>query len=76
MLVTIGACFYSSLALWAQTSDSQTGDANKSWTYTTESQGDNVNSTRTIESHTQSGNRTLDKQSVEPRGSDGHFEPY
>ncbi|MGB8724175.1 MAG: divalent metal cation transporter [Terriglobales bacterium] len=31
---------------------------------------------RTIESHTQSGNRTLDMQSVQRRGSDGHFEPY
>ena len=76
MLLAIGIYFCSSLALWAQTSDSQTGDANKSWTATTESQSDNVNPTRTIESHTQSGNRTLDKQSVQRRGSDGHFEPY
>jgi hypothetical protein len=76
MLLAIGAYFCSSLSLWAQTSDSQTGDANKSWTDTTESQSDNVNPTRTTESHTQTGNRTLDKQSVEHRGSDGHFEPY
>jgi hypothetical protein len=76
MLLAIGAYFCSNLALWAQTSDSQTDDANKSWTATSESQGDNVNPTRTIESHTQSGNRALDKQSVQVRGSDGHFEPY
>jgi hypothetical protein len=76
MLLAIGAFFCSNLALWAQTSDSKTGDANKSWTATTESQRDNVNPTRTIESHTQSGNRTLDKQSVQRRESDGHFEPY
>jgi hypothetical protein len=76
MLLAIGAYFCSSLGLWAQTSDSQTGDANKSWTATTESQSDNVNPTRTTESHTQSGNRTLDKQWVQRRGSDGHFEPY
>jgi hypothetical protein len=75
MLLAIGACFSSSLALWAHTSDSQAGDANKSWTYTTESQSDNVNPTRTIESHTEGGNRTLDKQSVASL-SDGHFEPY
>ena len=31
---------------------------------------------RTIESRTQSGNRTLDRQSVQRRGSDGLFEPY
>ncbi|MGB2603000.1 MAG: hypothetical protein WBC78_05365 [Candidatus Sulfotelmatobacter sp.] len=29
-----------------------------------------------IESHGQNGNRTLDKRSVEIRGTDGHFEPY
>jgi hypothetical protein len=68
------ACFCSNPAIWAQTSDSQTGDANASWTATTDSQGDNVNPTRTIESHTQSGNRTLDKQTVQRRGSDGEFE--
>jgi hypothetical protein len=76
MLLAIGACFCSNLSLWAQTSDSLTGDAAKSWTATTESQSDNANPTRTVESHTQSGNRTLDKQSVQRRGSDGHFEPY
>src|SRR4029077_6770071 len=75
ILLAIGAYFCFGLALWAQTSDSQT-DANKSWTATTESQSDNVNPTRTTESHTQSGNRTVDKQSVQRRGSDGHFEPY
>ena len=31
---------------------------------------------RTIETHTQSGNRTLDKQLVQRRGSDGGFVPY
>ena len=76
MLLASAAYFCSGLTLSAQTSDSQTGDPNKSWTATTESQSDNVNPTRTIESHTQSGNRTLDKQSVQRRGSDGHFEPY
>jgi hypothetical protein len=76
MLLAIAAYLCSGLALWAQASDSQTDEANKSWTATTESQSDNVNPTRTIESHTQSDNRTLDKQSVQRRGSDGHFEPY
>ena len=31
---------------------------------------------RIVESHSQNGNRTLDKRSVEIRGTDGHFEPY
>lgn len=76
MLLAIEALFCSSLALWAQTSDSQTGDANQSWTKTTDSQSDNVNATRTIKSHTQSGNRTLDNQSIQRRGPDGHFEAF
>jgi hypothetical protein len=76
ILLAIGAYFCCNLALWAQTSDSQTGDANRSWTATTESLTDNVSPTRTIESHSQSGNRALDKQSAQRRGSDGRYEPY
>jgi hypothetical protein len=76
MLLAIGTYFFSHPALWAQTSDSQTGDADKSWTATTESQSDNVNPTRTTESHTRIGNRTLDSQSVQRRGPDGHFEAF
>jgi hypothetical protein len=76
MLFAVGAYFFSYPALWAETSDSQTDDADKSWTATTESQSDNVNPTRTTESHTRTGNRTLDSQSVQRRGLDGHFEPY
>ena len=76
MALALGAYVCFTLTVSAQTSDSQTSDSNKSWTATTESQSDNVNPTRISESHTQSGNRTLDKQSVQRRGSDGHFEPY
>src|SRR6202163_3087786 len=76
ILLAIGTYFCSSLAVWAQTSDSQTGDANTSWTATTESQSGTVNPTHTVETHTQSGNRTLDKQSLQRRGSDGQFEAY
>ena len=74
--LAIAACFCVGLALWAQTSDSQTADGNKSWTATSESQSDRINPTRTTESHSQSGNRTVDKQSVQRRGLDGHFEPF
>jgi hypothetical protein len=35
-----------------------------------------VNPTRTLKSHTQSGNRTVDNQSVQRRGDNGDFEPY
>jgi hypothetical protein len=76
MLLAVGAYFFAYPALRAQTSDSQTDNVDKSWTATTESQGDNVNPTRTTESHTRTGNRTLDSQSVQRLGPDGHFEPY
>ena len=75
-LLAITAYFCCSLALWAQTSDSQGDGANKSWTASTELNGQNAEPLRTIETHTQSGNRTLDKQSVERRSSDGGFVPY
>jgi hypothetical protein len=52
MVLAVLAYFFAYPALWAQTSDSQTSDADKSWTATTESQSDNVNPTRTTESHT------------------------
>src|ERR1022692_3542361 len=61
MLLAIGLYFCSSLALSAQTSDS----ANQ-WS------SDNENLMQTTESHTQSGNRIVDKQSVQRRGFDGH----
>jgi hypothetical protein len=71
MLLAITAYFCFSLALWAQTSDSQSDGANKSWTASTESNGQNAEPLRTIETHTQSGNRTLDKQMVQRRAMDG-----
>jgi len=74
VFLAIGVCLGSSL--WAQTSDSQSSDANKSWTATTDLNSDNANPTRTIESHTQSGNRTVDTHSIQRRGSSGDFEGY
>src|ERR1700730_552002 len=77
--ISIATFLCSALALWAQTSDSQASDpdsANQSWNVTTESQGGTVNPTRTLKSHTQSGNRTVDNQSVQRRGANGDFEPY
>jgi hypothetical protein len=75
--VAVAGFLCSTLMLWAQTSDSQSGDSNnKSWTVTTESQGDSVNPTRTLKSHIQNGNRTVDNQSVQRRGANGDFEPY
>ena len=61
------------LASSAQTSDPDVG--NKSWNATTESQDTAGGSMRTSESHRQSGNRTVDKQSVDVLRS-GSYEPY
>ena len=71
LLPAAGIFFCFSLALSAQTAGSD-----NSWTATSDSQIDNVNPTRTIASHTQSGNRTVDKQSIERRDSAGQFEAY
>jgi hypothetical protein len=63
-------------AVSAQTPDSQDSDSGKSWTATTESREDSANPTRTFRSHTQSGNRTVDVQSLQVRGADGNLTPY
>ncbi len=75
LLFATAAYFCSSSALWAQ-ADSQTNDANKSWTATSESRSSDTDPIRTVESHAQSGNRTLDMQSLQRRGADGSFTPY
>ena len=80
VLVVIGAyCFCPSA--FAQTSDSRTAEEpTKSWTATSDFKSDDFGPqripVRIIESHSQNGNRTFDKQSVEIRGTDGHLEPY
>ena len=80
VLVVIGAyCFCPSV--FAQTSDSRTAEEpTKSWTATTDLKSDDLGPqripVRIIESHSQNGNRTLDKRSVEIRGTDGHLESY
>jgi hypothetical protein len=62
-------------SLCAQTSGAKASES-KSWTTTTESHAANTNPTRTTESHRQSGKDTVDSQSVERLGVDGHYEPY
>jgi hypothetical protein len=80
VLVVVGAyCLCPSA--FAQTSDSRTAEeASKSWTATTDLKNDYLAPermpVRIIESHSENGNRTLDKRSVEIRRTDGHFEPY
>ena len=78
MVAAVWACTLSSVA---QMSDPTiTDQPDHSWTSTTDSKSDNLLPTRLpvriIESHSQNGERTLDKRSVEIHGTDGHFEPY
>lgn len=76
LLLPLGLCFFSTLALWAQSSASQPDDPNTSRTDTTQSQSSNINPARTVETHTHSGNRTVDTRLTERRGSNGDFESY
>jgi hypothetical protein len=62
--------------LCAQTSDPPAAETTQPWSASTETQSDGVSLTRTTESHSQNGNRTLDNQSLQRRGSNGQFEPY
>ncbi|HTA47987.1 MAG TPA: hypothetical protein VK930_00935 [Verrucomicrobiae bacterium] len=76
MLLAVGAYLSSGVAIKAQTSDSQSDIASRPWTRTADLQGGSANPTRTVESHTQSGNRAVDSESIQRRGADGDFEPY
>ena len=81
LILTIGTFYCFGLSLSAQTSGSQsTQERPKQWQSTTDLKSGKLIPeripVRIIESHSQNGNRTLDKRSVEIRGTDGHFEPY
>ena len=58
-------------------SDTPAGNTNQSWTATTQQQPPGSTSPmRTSETHTETGSRTVDNQSVERVGMDGRYEPY
>jgi hypothetical protein len=59
----------------AQAQESQQSGSDESWTATTEGAVENTNPSRTTQSHSKSGNRTVDKQRVEVLGLDGHYRP-
>jgi hypothetical protein len=73
LFAAIFLCF--SRHVLAQTPDSGASDSNESWTATSDSTTAGTSPTRTIESHTQSGNHTVDVRSVQTRGSDGSLQP-
>jgi hypothetical protein len=91
LLVGAATYFIFSVALWGQSDNSSTSTSSanpssanssstqtgpKSWTATRESLDGGVNPTRTVESHVQSGNRTVDRQTIERLGENGDYEPY
>jgi hypothetical protein len=57
----------------AQAQDAHTNNTNESWTTTTQASVDNTGPTRTTESHSRSGNRSVDKQIVEVLGANGRY---
>lgn len=76
-VLMIGGLCCCAVSLLAQTSDLKTTDQrNNSWTATTDLKANYVNPAHISESHSQSGNRTIDKQSVEILGSGGEYKPY
>jgi hypothetical protein len=59
----------------AQAQDAQPNNKNESWTATTQSSVGSSNPSRTTESQVTSGDRTVDKLSVEELGPNGRYEP-
>src|SRR5215469_3854045 len=55
---------------------SQPAKGDQSWTATSATSTANANPSRTTESYTKSGNRTLDKKTVEVLGPGGEYQPY
>jgi hypothetical protein len=64
------------LAVSARAQDAQPNKTDEHWTATTQTSIDHANPSRTLESHTQSDNRSVDKQRVEVLGPDGRYQPY
>lgn len=69
LILCIGA------AVCAQAQSAQPNSTDGSWTMASQTSVDNTNPSRTMESHTESGNRSVDKQRVEVLGADGRYQP-
>jgi hypothetical protein len=72
-MISMVLCFGS--AAWAQAQDAQQNSSDQSCTTTTQISVDNTNPSRTTESHTKSGNRSVDKQRLEVLGLDSRYVP-
>jgi len=58
-----------------QPKDQQKTATDESWTKTSDNAPNNANPSRTTESHSKSGNRTVDKQTIQVRGPNGSYQP-
>jgi hypothetical protein len=72
----ISVIVYVGSSVCAQAQEAQPNTTNESWTATTETSGGNPKASRTLESHTKSGDRSVDKQRVEVPGPNGGYQPY
>lgn len=61
--------------LCARAQDAQPNKTDESGTATTQTSGENGSPSRTLESHTKSGNRSVDKKRTEVLGVNGGYEP-
>ena len=81
LILVIGAFAYSGLSLSAQVSGSQTTqELPDQWQSTTDQKSDHLLPerlpVRIVESHCQNGDLTLNKRTIEIRGTDRHLETY
>jgi cytoskeletal protein RodZ len=67
--------FCAATAVCAQEQSPQKTGGDESWTGTRETNTPNSNPSRTTDSHTKSGNRTVDKQKVDVLGPNGRYQP-
>lgn len=72
-MISVILCVGSAARVRAQ--DAQPRGVDESWTATTQTDVENTNPLRTTESHSKSGNRSVDKQRVEVLGPDGRYQP-
>jgi hypothetical protein len=71
-IISVALCVGAAVCVQAQ--DPKQSSTDQSWTATTEVAVKNANPSRTTQSHSKSGNRTMDKQRVEVLGPDGHYQ--
>jgi hypothetical protein len=73
LMISVVFCF--GWAVSTQAQDAQRNSSDESWTATSDTSVKNAIPSRTTESHSKSGNRSVDKQRVEVLGPNGGYQP-